>query len=637
MRFARRGHALTATIVGTIVAGLLGALILSRDPLGILSVPLGELLWRVRPAHVKCVIPDASIIEMSSRHMPFPLAAALVEKAQGAGAKAIVLVPPGEGMNVRFLTPSAVERPDEAMDAPPAEDRPDIAKGLQRLRSIVATSPRVFVVYRSHLAVTAPDGPGPTQVDRIGHFLPTSHVGNQRLVRITIDSDGTPVPGVAAAIAAYLEDVPYREIVAESIDRLRIGQARIPLAGKGRLLVAREMSAGPTRTVRIFEPKRFHDTGLSADGPVLDTTWGEFCRDKVVLIGTRADFEIGAPTAALVYRTVNTLVAQMRRARGEDVTPLFIPAPMRRSASIPLVWVVALAMGLIGFYYRPLDGGGILLLIGIALLSTAATVYLLSAVILPVPTVLVAGLLSGLFAIEASHLFVERQRDRVRSIFGRYVSEDVAKQILGARDVVLGGESRKATILFADIRGFGLTAEALAPDELVALVNDYFSVMIDVVFEFGGTLDKFIGDAVMAVWGAPFEAEDDAARASQAAIAICQRTDALSRQRAARGLPTVTVAVGVNTGEVVAGNIGDLRRTEYTVIGDGVNVAARLQGIASVGPARIVMSETTYQEVRDLIDARPLGAVEVKHRTQPVAIYEAICGGAETAGPSADE
>ena len=128
----------------------------------------------------------------------------------------------------------------------------------------------------------------------------------------------------------------------------------------------------------------------------------------------------------------------------------------------------------------------------------------------------------------------------------------------------------------------------------------------------------------MAVWGAPLEGPDDTANAVRAAATLQERINDLCRRRAARGEPVAEIAIGLSTGEVVAGNVGDIRRMEYTVIGDEVVVAVRLQSMASAGPAQVLMSSATYEAVEDMVEVRPLGAVEVRHREQPVSVYELV-------------
>jgi class 3 adenylate cyclase len=216
-----------------------------------------------------------------------------------------------------------------------------------------------------------------------------------------------------------------------------------------------------------------------------------------------------------------------------------------------------------------------------------------------------------------------RQRDLYKEQFGRYVSRQIADKILEDPERSFWqGERRRATILFSDIRDFTATAEHLPPEEVVSRLNEYLSAMIDIVFTYDGTLDKFIGDAVMAVFGAPVSLGNDEERAVRAAVAMQQVTDALSRSWAAEGKPPLRIGIGIATGDVVVGNVGSERRMEYSVIGDYVNLASRLEQLNKEYNTGILISESTYAAVADLVESRLVDHVVVRGRTQPVAVYE---------------
>ncbi|MGE5927869.1 MAG: adenylate/guanylate cyclase domain-containing protein, partial [Gemmatimonadota bacterium] len=172
----------------------------------------------------------------------------------------------------------------------------------------------------------------------------------------------------------------------------------------------------------------------------------------------------------------------------------------------------------------------------------------------------------------------------VRSNFERYFAPNIAAEIGRNEEAVKpGGERRELTVLFSDIRGFTTLSEAMPPEDIAGLLTDYFSEMVEIVFEHGGTLDKFIGDAIMALWGAPIAHADDPDRALRAAIAMQRAVAQLNAKWGAAGRPQIGVGIGINYGEAFAGNIGSHRRLEYTVIGDAVNTAARLCKDAEAG------------------------------------------------------
>jgi adenylate cyclase len=212
------------------------------------------------------------------------------------------------------------------------------------------------------------------------------------------------------------------------------------------------------------------------------------------------------------------------------------------------------------------------------------------------------------------------ERDRLKTTFGKYMTESVMSHLLTNR-VQLGGDTLQVTILFSDIRGFTSISEQLDAQHLVALLNEYFTEMVDIVMDHGGVVDKYIGDAIMVVFGAPVPEPDDALRAVRAAVKMREALARLNRRLEARGATPIRTGVGLHSGEVVAGNIGSERRMEYTVIGDAVNLASRLEGATKDLGADLVISETTYELVREHVTARVLGTITVKGREQPVAVY----------------
>ena len=216
------------------------------------------------------------------------------------------------------------------------------------------------------------------------------------------------------------------------------------------------------------------------------------------------------------------------------------------------------------------------------------------------------------------------ERDQVRDLLDKNVSPEVAAQLM--RDgAALGGELREVTILFADLRGFTTLSEKLNAPELVALLNRYLDRMSAAIEAHGGIIDKFIGDAIMALFGAPVALDDAADRAVAAALAMEKALVTLNAELAAEGRPPLAIGVGINTARVVAGNIGSHRRLNYSVIGDGVNVAARLQALTRTPEYRtnIILSAATLAALRARaeVSARPLGSAQVKGRAEPVEIF----------------
>jgi class 3 adenylate cyclase/acid stress-induced BolA-like protein IbaG/YrbA len=214
-----------------------------------------------------------------------------------------------------------------------------------------------------------------------------------------------------------------------------------------------------------------------------------------------------------------------------------------------------------------------------------------------------------------------KERERLRGTLGRYVSENVAERILSEDDdLSLRGEVRHVVVLFLDVRGFTTISEKLTPTEVVALLNEYFGVVVDRVGAYGGTVNKFIGDAAMCIWGAPKPAEQAERAAVLCALDIQARASKLSAERIRRGLTTVGLGIGINAGEAVAGNLGAAKRLEYTVIGDAVNLAQRLESQARAG--EVLVSQPVYDKVASEVEAAPREPVKLKGKAKPVPLWE---------------
>jgi adenylate cyclase len=219
----------------------------------------------------------------------------------------------------------------------------------------------------------------------------------------------------------------------------------------------------------------------------------------------------------------------------------------------------------------------------------------------------------------------EREKKKVRGAFQYYLTASVVNEILkDPSKLKLGGDKRNLSVMFSDIRGFTSIAEKLTPEELVHLLNEYLTAMTDVVFKYDGLLDKYIGDAIMAVFGAPLEQPDHALRACRTAIEMQSALKRLREKWAAEGRPDVNIGVGINTGDMVVGNMGSQMRFDYTVMGDSVNLAARLEGANKEYQTTVIIGEGTYEMVKDELFCRELDAVRVKGKNLPVRIFELL-------------
>jgi adenylate cyclase len=212
------------------------------------------------------------------------------------------------------------------------------------------------------------------------------------------------------------------------------------------------------------------------------------------------------------------------------------------------------------------------------------------------------------------------ERDRLRDTFGRYFTRQVAEHVLSGK-VELGGDLVPVTVLFSDIRSFTTLSEHMPPRELLDFLNVFFSGMVESVMANDGVVDKFIGDSIMAVFGAPVPRSGDALNAVKAALEMRRRLAQMNEGFRAAGKPEIRAGIGLHAGEVVAGNMGHIQRMEYTVIGDAVNVASRLEGLTKELHTDILISEDLYRQVEEHVDAEPLQRVRVKGREQEVMVY----------------
>ncbi len=213
---------------------------------------------------------------------------------------------------------------------------------------------------------------------------------------------------------------------------------------------------------------------------------------------------------------------------------------------------------------------------------------------------------------------------RLKSTMSRYMDPAIADRLLATGTELLGGSSVECTVLFSDIRGFTTLTEQLGPQGTVALLNEYFTLMVDCIQHESGMLDKFIGDAIMAAFGIPVAHEDDTDRAVRASISMIETLNKWNLQRAADGRLPVNIGIGLNTDTVVSGNIGSNKRMDFTIIGDGVNLAARLESACKQYGSKILISEFTMRKLKGTYRLREIDLVVVKGKTRPVAIYEVL-------------
>lgn len=231
-----------------------------------------------------------------------------------------------------------------------------------------------------------------------------------------------------------------------------------------------------------------------------------------------------------------------------------------------------------------------------------------------------------LIAVTGYKVLAEEENVKyIRSTFSKFVSKDVVNELLADPNALkLGGENKEITVFFSDIRGFTTISESLQPVELVSLLNEYLSVMTELVLSYKGTVDKYMGDAIMAFWGAPIPQKDHAYLACLASLKQYKELDKLQKKWEADGVPVIDIGIGLNSGPAVVGNMGSAHRMDYTVMGDTINLGSRLEGTNKVYATNIIISEYTYEQVKEKVITRELDLIKVKGKNEPVKIYELL-------------
>ncbi len=498
---------------------------------------------------------------------------------------------------------------------------------------------------RPHLILPIPEFAGAAH--GIGHnVVPRDEGGPVRRMLPFIDYRGAAVPalGLAAAIAA--DRIPADEIHLDG-DVLHVGRHAVPLLDEpvpARSGEASEPSrqmllnyAGPPVTAdgkRAYQTYPFVNVLISEDRvsggepPVIDPS---AFKDKIVFVGASAaglydvqstPFPGGGVSGTFLHATLADDVLSdrfMRRASARTDLAVSLAAGVGAGLLImvlPVVWGgAAVAAGAAGLW---------------AWLTHEVGEGLWIAAIAPLGAAFVS-LLGGV----AWQYFVEgREKRQMKQLFGRFVSKDIFAHLVANPSLArLGGQRREMTVLFSDIRGFTTASERAAPEALVAQLNEYFTAMVEVLFRHGGTLDKFVGDMVMGLFGAPVADPRHADHAVAAAVEMLARLRALNAKWATEGRPTLDIGVGINSGEMIAGNIGSDTIMSYTVIGDAVNLGSRLESLNKEYDTHILISQGTLDRLTREVKTRLVGDVTVKGKSQPVVVHEVVIDETEVAQP----
>jgi len=355
---------------------------------------------------------------------------------------------------------------------------------------------------------------------------------------------------------------------------------------------------------------------LAGEKPLVDP--GVF-RDKIVIVGA---------TASGLYDLKGVPFAQ--KMSGSEIHAQVIDSilsnrfltPASPGVSAAIVAAAALIVAMVTVLIGPWAGSITAGVVAAALIA-GLTMLFARGTWAPMVDPLVAVAISTFGGVAYQYAVEGREKRRVKRLFSRYVSKDVYQQLVdNPEDARLGGNRRHMTVLFSDIRGFTAVSERGQPEAIVTQLNQYFSAMVPIVFANKGTIDKFVGDMIMALYGAPLEDPDHADHAVGTALAMTEELARLNNQWAADGMPPLDIGIGINTGDMVAGNLGSESIMSYTVIGDNVNLGSRLESLTRSFQTRVIVSDATRQALKQTYDLRPLGEVTVKGKSVPVQVYE---------------
>jgi adenylate cyclase len=438
-----------------------------------------------------------------------------------------------------------------------------------------------------------------------------------RSVRLLTRTPEGTVPSLPLAVAWLAAGRPEVSI---SEDMLRLGDRETGLVQNGRLQLRYHGPAGSYRTLPIAELLACIEASELGEPPPLDTSMFE---GAIVLFGYAdpALYDLKPTPYSPLCPGVEVLATAIDNIMsGESLQRI----PQWQTVIWALAVSVLVALCLLFIRSVVLAGiSGFLVLVlyaGITLLAFRGDVWM--------DTVhpIAAGLITLLAGGIAAYGNANRQRKMLRAAFGQYVSPELVKQLIRHPELLtLGGEKKYMTALFSDVRGFTSISESLDPERLVTLINHYLTRMTDVIMDTGGTVDKFEGDAIIAFWGAPLDVPGHELQACSAAWQCRELHTEMNREFTGMGFPELYTRIGLNSGEMVVGNMGSENKFDYTIMGEAVNLASRLEGTNKIYGTAIITTAVTVEGCGGEIVFRELDTVRVVGQEKPVTLYELIC------------
>jgi adenylate cyclase len=535
---------------------------------------------------------------MTARQFPWSreVWAILLDRLFGAGARLVVF---------------------DLLFNPPNDGDPEFHAALDRYRDKVVLGANFDFQNENKRQEITPNTaliPPPQLLDdRVGYvnFFPDTIDGKTRasIYRLTDRQlEGLP---------AHPSEQIYESLAARALTKIGRGND-VPRDFRGHMIRFTDPDAFEARPLyEVFDPELWRANYAN----------GAFFKDKIVMVGPSAQVMHDVVDTPLSPNTLGPVLhlQAMAAALGHE---FLTPTPPK--VGLALVAAAGLiAWSLVSFLRRPLLCVGALIAILAAYLGTARLFYDQSGLLLLTVPVLAVLLLSGSFSLGFEFALERLEKVRTRRTLERYVSKNLVKEVLENPDSyysTLRGARVPVTILFSDLIGFTTLSEKADPEALVAQLNEHLSQMTSVVFNNGGTLDKFIGDAIMAVWGnvRSLGTAQDAKNGARAALQMRRELQELNQKWREQGRMGLGMGIGINQGEVIVGNIGSQERMDPTVIGDSVNLASRLEGLTRVYGVDILLGASAAELVRDEFHLRSVARVQVKGKTKPVNVFTLI-------------
>lgn len=457
----------------------------------------------------------------------------------------------------------------------------------------------------------------------IGHNLLQKDPGGvSRGMFPFVRAQGVPLPSLGLAGALLAKRVDASRVRLDG-NTLALDDVRVPLRDDGQTLLrfrAAHLSkaAYAIRTYSFFDVLLSEEQARAGQAPAVPASAFE---GKIVFVGTSgsglADVHAtafgGTTPGVYLHATLadnvlsNRFVRETATGVGVAVSAAAAVTAGIAVALLPIVWT----FGAVGA-------------LSIAVVAIAA-LAMRSGVWFPLTSPLAAVWTAALFAFAYQYFVEGREKREITRLFGKFVSPDIFQQLVTNPALVrIGGERRDMSVLFSDIRGFTAASEHASPEAVLAQLNEYFDAMVQVLFRHRGTVDKFVGDQVMALFGAPVVDPGHADRAVAAAADMSRTLDRLNSRWTSEGRPALEIGIGINSGEMIAGHVGAESLMSYTVIGDAVNLGARIESLNKEHGTRVLISDATFERLSQPVQTRRVGEVAIKGRRQGVVVHEVL-------------